>query len=129
MLTFIPPKIYTVDTVALGGVYMAAAYVSQLKIDSIGTTRRMSDFFGFGSSEILIPEAYKVSITFTDLVSQSSNIFAGTMGGAKIEVTGIPEQIIRNTQALAGEVQDILTDTGNAVDRAINGQPDDVDSP
>jgi hypothetical protein len=100
MLTYIPPKIYTVDTLALGGVYMAAAYISELKIDSIGTTRRMSDFFGYGSKEILIPEAYKVSITFTDLVSQSSNIFAGTMGGTKIEVTGIPEEIIRQGEQI-----------------------------
>ena len=84
LMTFIPPKIYTIDTGFLGGIYMAAAYVQSFKIDSIGTTRRMS---GMGSKgEILIPEAYKVTITFTDLVSQSSNIFAGTMGGTKVNV-------------------------------------------
>ena len=93
LLTFIPPKIYTVDTFSLGGVYMAAAYISNLKIDSIGTTRRMTDFSTFGPTEIIIPEAYRVTITFTDLVSPSANIFSGTLGGSKIEVTNIDPAI------------------------------------
>jgi len=104
LLTFIPPKIYTVDTFSQGGIYMAAAYVSNFKVDSIGTTRRMRDFSSFGPSEILIPEAYRVSITFTDLVSQSSNMFAGTMGGTKIEVTQDVSDFIRNaTSGAAGQ--------------------------
>lgn len=118
MLTYIPPKIYTVDTVALGGVYMAAAYISELKIDSIGTTRRLSEFSPYGSQEIMIPEAYKVSITFTDLVSQSSNIFAGTMGGAKIEVTGLPEQIQRG-QAMAEQAMQGMLDTAQRFSNAV----------
>lgn len=87
LMTFIPPKIYEVDAFSLGGLYMAAAYVSHLKIDSIGTTRRMSDFASYGASEILIPEAYRVTITFTDLLSQSSNVFAGALGGSKLSIT------------------------------------------
>jgi hypothetical protein len=86
LMTYIPPKIYTVDTFSLGGVYMAAAYVSNFKADSIGTTRRMKDFKSFGSGEILLPEAYKITITFRDLISQSSNLFSGAIGGSKIEV-------------------------------------------
>lgn len=127
MLTFIPPKIYTVDTVALGGIYMAAAYISELKIDSIGTTRRMSDFFGFGSKELLIPEAYKVSITFTDLVSQSSNIFAGTMGGTKIEVTGIPEQIIAQGERGVERAREFFEPAIGAVTGG--GEPDSPQTP
>jgi hypothetical protein len=100
LMTYIPPKIYTVDTFSLGGVYMAAAFVSSFKIDSIGTTRKMKDFSKFGPSEILIPEAYKVSITFRDLVSQSSNIFAGAIGGSKIEVSNISPQV-KSTVGLA----------------------------
>lgn len=121
MLTFIPPKIYTVDTLSLGGIYMAAAYISELKIDSIGTTRRLSDFSPYGSQEILIPEAYKVSITFTDLVSQSSNIFAGTMGGSKIEVTGIPEGIQRAGERIGQAATDTIRGTFNAIDQAVRG--------
>lgn len=87
LMSFIPPKIYEIDAFSVGGIYMAAAVISNLQIDSIGTTRRMSDWQSFGPREILIPEAYKVSITFTDLLSQSSNVFAGALGGNKIQVT------------------------------------------
>jgi hypothetical protein len=87
LMSFIPPKIYTVDSYAVGGIYMAAAYVASFKVDSIGTTRAMSDWYGYGADNILMPEAYKVSITFKDLLSQSSNVFAGTMGGKKVQVT------------------------------------------
>jgi hypothetical protein len=86
-MSYIPPKIYEVDAYSVGGVYMAAAIVSNFKVDSIGTTRRMTEWAGFGPKEILIPEAYRVSITFTDLLSQSSNVFAGALGGTKIKVT------------------------------------------
>jgi hypothetical protein len=101
---------------------MAAAYISNLKIDSIGTTRRMTDFSTFGPTEIIIPEAYKITITFTDLVSPSANIFAGTLGGSKIEVTNIDPTIqaqlrqvqngvggfVRGGAALAGEAAETL---------------------
>jgi hypothetical protein len=91
LMSFIPPKIYNVDSYAVGGIYMAAAYVSNFKVDSIGTTRAMSDWYSNGADNILMPEAYKVSITFTDLLSQSSNVFAGTMGGKKITITNATE--------------------------------------
>ncbi len=114
LMTYIPPKIYTVDTFSKGGVYMAAAFVSNFKVDSIGTTRRMKDFSGFGPSEILIPEAYKISITFRDLISQSSNIFSGAIGGSKIEVTDagrLPDWAVK-----AGEqTVDFIKSTGSAI--------------
>jgi hypothetical protein len=113
-MTYIPPKIYTVDAGSIGGYYMAAAYVSNFSVASIGTTRRMSDFSSFGPREILIPEAYKVSIEFTDLVSQSANIFAGVMGGSKIQVTnvgtGALEQSIKKTANKAGAYTSRLTE-------------------
>jgi hypothetical protein len=87
LMTFIPPKIYTVDSYATGGIYMAAAYVSNFSVASIGTTRAMSDWYQFGPTNIIMPEAYKVTITFKDLLSQSSNVFAGAMGGVKVTIT------------------------------------------
>jgi len=102
LMTFIPPKIYEVDAYAIGGVYMPAAVVSELKIESIGTTRAMSDWYGYGANNIIMPEAYRVSITFTDLLSQSSNVFAGTMGGSKISVTD------------GGAIAETLTNAANA---------------
>lgn len=87
LMSYIPPKLYEVDACSVGGVYMPAAYVSNFKVDSIGTTRRMRDWDSFGAKEILIPEAYRVTITFTDLLSQSSNVLAGAMGGTKVKIT------------------------------------------
>lgn len=125
LLTFIPPKIYTVDTFSLGGVYMAAAYISNLKIDSIGTTRRMTDFSSYGPTEILIPEAYRVSITFTDLVSPSANIFAGTLGGSKIEVTNvdptIQNRIQQGANTVGGYVRDGASIAADAANAALRG--------
>lgn len=87
-LSYIPPKIYTVDGLADGGVYMPVAIISSLQIDSIGTTRSLKELGGTSSSAgaTLIPEAYRVTITFKELISQSSNIMYGVMGGEKVNV-------------------------------------------
>jgi hypothetical protein len=87
IMTYIPPKIYTVDAKSIGGIYMPAAYVSDFKVESIGTTRRINELKKFGIDDALIPEAYKVTISFTELLSQSANIFMGALGGDKVEVT------------------------------------------
>jgi hypothetical protein len=100
LLTFLPPKIYVVDAGSIGGKYMAAAYVSEFRVDSIGTTRKLYDYAQFGPRELLIPEAYKVTITFVDLISQSSNIFGATMGGSKVNVT----QDFRSLNGIFGQV-------------------------
>lgn len=111
LMTYIPPKIYEVDAFSVGGIYMAAAVVTNLKIDSIGTTRRMSEWQSFGPREVLIPEAYKISITFTDLLSQSSNVFAGALGGSKINVTDstnidnfIESEFVSQIQDVTGKI-------------------------
>jgi hypothetical protein len=91
LMTYIAPKLYTLDSGGVGGIYWPVAYVSELKVDSIGTTRNLKDFAGFTQEGILVPEAYKVTITFKELLPQSSNIFAGSIGGKKIEVTSAIE--------------------------------------
>lgn len=86
LVTYIPPSVYTVQSDALGGIYMPLAYISDLKIDSIGTTRRTDEIID--GTYILMPEAYMISITIRELIPVSSNIFQGAMGAAdKIEVT------------------------------------------
>ena len=85
-MTFIPPKIYTLYSNGIGGLYWPVAYVSDFTINNIGTTRRLTDFSKYGSS-IIIPEAYKISITFKELLPQSSNIFESTAGGNLVSVT------------------------------------------
>jgi hypothetical protein len=85
-LTYIPPKIYSVKTQnCLGGIDWPAAYVESLDIESIGTTRELSEY---GDTTILTPEAYKVSITLKQLVATSSNIFAGALGEGSVNVIG-----------------------------------------
>jgi hypothetical protein len=104
--TYLPPKIYVVQSAEDGGIYMPAAYVSSLDIQSIGTTRAINDLgtlTGSGNSKRLIPEAYKVSITFTELLPESSNIYGGMLGGDVVSVidnnTGDQETLTINTTA------------------------------
>lgn len=97
-LSYIPPKIYTVDSYALGGLFMPVAFVSDLQIHSIGTTRKISEYTST-SDAIIIPEAYKVSITLTELLPESSNIMVGALGGKKLSVFNTvtsPASIINN---------------------------------
>jgi hypothetical protein len=96
-----------------GGVYMSAAYVSDFTVDSIGTTRVMQDFSSFGAGSVLMPEAYRVSITFTDLLSMSSNVFAGTMGGTKIKVA--------NTTNIAAGLGNVANNANQTVGGLIKG--------
>jgi len=107
--TFLPPKIYVIESPGQGGIYMPAAFVKRFDVKSIGTTRFMntgqyavdasnyqylvnsqtntSSVASAGPSNgILIPEAYKVSITFEEMVPQSANIMWGSLGGQKISV-------------------------------------------
>ena len=87
-MTYIPPKLYTLSNPYGGGLYMPVAVVESYNIESIGTTRVLKDHMsdGLTNSPILIPEAYKVTIKFRELVSPSANILLGAMGGTQISV-------------------------------------------
>jgi len=82
-LTFVPPKIYTVQS-SRGGVYMPAACVSSYDVKSIGATRDLT----LKGSKYLIPEAYKVSITLKELIQESGNIMSANLDGSKVNVMG-----------------------------------------
>lgn len=100
LVTYVPPSVYTVSSEAYGGLYMPLAFVENLKIESIGTTRRLDGIIQ--GQNLLIPEAYSVSITLRELLPQSSNIFAGAMGGKKIEVTSTLSQLEQNMRIFGG---------------------------
>jgi len=88
--TYIPPKIYQLHYGnTQGGFYSPICVVTNLQVNSIGTTRKLTEFSGDGVPEILIPEAYDVNITFMELIQNSSNIMAGGIGGDKIEVSNL----------------------------------------
>jgi len=90
LVTHIPPKIYEVRTGGIGGVFMTAAYISNLNITNIGTTRLLNATeFGHVSSPILIPEAYKISFTLTDLLPPSTQLLAEANGGSAANVSVI----------------------------------------
>ena len=96
-LTYVPPKIYHVKTQnCLGGLDWPAAYVENLEIESIGTTRELSEYGG--GVTILTPEAYKVTIRLKQLVEPSSNIFAGAIGKNSVNVIGNIENVISNAK-------------------------------
>jgi len=87
-MTYIPPKMYKISASCNGSTYMPVAIVQDFKVESIGTVRAMWDYWTEGktNSSILIPEAYKVTITFQELLPQSSNIMIGAMGGEQVSV-------------------------------------------
>jgi hypothetical protein len=99
-LSFIPPKIYSLDSFGLGGFAIPAAYISNYDVQSIGTTRSIDIGAGNGigngsgvetnTGTALIPEAYKVNITLTELIPESANIMAGALGGNVVSVIGTP---------------------------------------
>ena len=109
-LTHIPPKIYTVESQGGGGVFMPAAYVRNYSIKSIGATREID--IGNGSRS-LIPEAYKVTITLTSLIPESTNIYRGAAN---------PNQRISVIERLALTPEEAATkglnDLGVVIDKA-----------
>jgi hypothetical protein len=106
-LTYIPPKIYSVESTSWGGVFMPAAYVSEFDVVSIGTTRAISwrdikltggllngSTVAATADSILLPEAYKVKITLTELIPESSNIMGGALGmDNKLNLIKDPSQV------------------------------------
>lgn len=67
-----PPKIYTVQ---IPGVkYFPYAYISNLKIDFVGTRRLLEVETPVGTVQAPVPDAYQVSMEITSLLSDSSNM-------------------------------------------------------
>jgi hypothetical protein len=97
--TYLPPKMYSVETQAEGGIYMPLAYVKSFTVYGLGQLREMKDFgsltsSGFGGGLLdffgnmgvsknfgrLIPEAYRVVISLEEVIPESVNIAIGSLG-------------------------------------------------
>jgi len=102
-MSYIPPKLYRVENTYKGGIFMPVSFISNLDIKSIGTTRVLKEY-----GDVLIPEGYNIEITFQELISQSSNIFEGTMGGNKIEVISSPLSLETNVRDFATNIKDFI---------------------
>ena len=88
LISYVPPCVYEVESYGGGGVYMPMACVENLSIENVGTVRLMKEFSEYvGDTPLLIPEAYMISITLKEMIPQSANIFAATMGGKKVKVS------------------------------------------
>ena len=115
-MTYIPPKLYSITSPYRGGINMPVAQISTLSVISIGNSRVLSEV----SSEVSIPEGYAVSITFEQLISESANIFQGTIDGSIVNVLGgnipdlgsDPTQISNRVVDAFGKVVNKIT--GNA---------------
>lgn len=70
-----PPKIYSVTVP--GVINMPYAFISNLSIDFIGTTRNMQVDIANKSVKTPVPEAYNVSITVKSLLSDYANLMLG----------------------------------------------------
>ena len=124
-MTYIPPKLYSLSSPFGGGLYMPVAVVASYAIESIGTTRVLSDhmFDGLTDRPILIPEAYKVTINFKEIISPSANILLGSMGGKQVSVIGDTTKDINNLVGdavslfgrLIGAGDDIMSDLRSGV--------------
>ena len=108
-LTYVPPCLYTIKTDGcVGGFNWPVAIVSNLEIESIGTTRVINEFV---EANVLIPEAYKVSITFRQLLPTSSNIFLGSMGGETVDVIGTGDELKGDANSALTNLENYLNST------------------
>lgn len=114
-MTWQPPKVYTVDTMASGGIYMPIAYVSNFDVKNLGSLKKISDSSGGTginpSGYRLMPDAYLVTITLTELIPETTNIMQGVLGYNKVQV--IDNRISGGNVNGSGEgVFDFLNNSG-----------------
>jgi hypothetical protein len=107
LVTYVPPSVYTVSSDALGGVYMPLAYIENLKIESIGTVRRTDEIVR--NALLLIPEAYMITISLREMITQSTNIFEGAMGSAsKVEVVSNASELLNATNSALNRISSVV---------------------
>jgi len=83
VFTYLPPKIYTVYTNGYGGYFCPAASIKNFVVEDIGSLRSMKEFnsMGLTNGEILMPEAYYITIEFQELIPAAKNTFQVHLGG------------------------------------------------
>lgn len=123
--TFRPPKIYQVSTSNYGGIYMPVAYLGNINIQSIGTTRILKEFSDVNSSihsqGLMVPEAYKVSFTIKEALPLSTNIYAATFGAKQVEViekgviSNVTKPVAEAAKTVVGAVESGLGTAGKFI--------------
>jgi hypothetical protein len=72
------PCMFAVRCYSKGALYMPITYCSQYSVGSIGPTKEINGK--------LLPEAYIVKMTFTELITNSVNIFEASLNGGAVSV-------------------------------------------
>lgn len=109
MVNAIPPVFYEVS---IPGVhYSLASYISNLKIENVGASRCfMSSDVGLPGSQVLIPDAFKVSITITDFLKPSQNMIQELLtGNTNIAATVIKSQASKTVQAAGDALEGVAS--------------------
>jgi len=129
-----PPVIYSLTIPDV--VHLPACYVSRLDITNLGNTRVKFLASSDGNTSVprTIPEAYRISMTFTSLLLPSRNILLALDKGTTVEaisdITPFNDELNRFSSTLIGErnanfvgpPQDPINATGNFVNRFQNIQ-------
>jgi len=113
MVNAIPPVFYEVT---IPGVhYSLASYVSNLKIENVGSTHCfMSSDVGLPGCQVHIPDAFKVTITLTDFLKPSQNMLQELLtGNNNIAVSIIKPQASSMIKGV-GKTGNVLAALGTA---------------
>ena len=87
-------------------VHMPAAYMSNLAITNLGNTRSLAIGFNGDDSGVkkIIPEAYRISMTFTSLLQPSRQIMNGLDIGETVEAINSDNDVSRVVEKTATQI-------------------------
>jgi hypothetical protein len=120
MVNAIPPVFYEVT---IPGVhYSLASYISNLKIENIGASRCfMASDVNLPGAQVLIPDAFKVSLTITDFLKPSQNMIQELLtGNNNIAITRIKPEASKIIQAAGDILETVASVTTPNADGVIN---------
>lgn len=105
-----PPVIYSLSIPDV--VHMPACWMSNLEITNLGNTRLMYMLSMDGSTSVprTIPEAYRISMTFTSILLPSRNILSALDKGSNIEAISDITPFRENAETLISGLSPSATD-------------------
>jgi hypothetical protein len=115
-----PPVIYSLRIPDVA--YFPACHMSNLGITNLGNTRIMQ----IGSQNRTVPEAYRISMTFTSLLMPTRNILSSLDSGSTVQAISreaiTPENFIKATDILTKNLNNNLKQIGNPPDTNYSGE-------
>ena len=103
LVNAVPPVFYEVKIP--GQHYSIASYISNLKIENVGTTRGLDDIGGV-PGKVNIPDAFSVTITLTDFIKPSQNMLNTLITGQGGVSTIITNKAKSKEQGIMGGLMD-----------------------